>query len=274
MPISRTSCPHCARPQFFPNVDLASTTAEKEKLEQRYETTLDDVRRRACEAEAIQFQTCCNESAAVFACGIDKLYREVAAGTEIFETYSDLERLRLSASPTGTYNWTKLRPQAEIELLGSAEHLDKIHYACLSLDGIGLNRYGDCFVKLAEPMIAHRASCFAGNTALIFAELQDFSSILRSDWAERHRICVASLGHLLAPGIKEGQFPGILVATETQVKDDRFIEVHIFGAMTARSFASVRVQDKKRTRMEQVLLAAVTEKLAKVGVTVSTVGKV
>jgi hypothetical protein len=253
---------------------LAKAADKKEKLEVRYQAALSDARKQTCEAEAIRFQACCKNSAAVFACGIERLHREVAAGTEIFETYRDLERLRLIASPQGKYNWTKLRPQAEIELLGSAEHLDKIHYACLSLDGSGLTRYGDCFVQLAERMIAHRASCFGGNTSLVFANSHDFSSILRSDWADRHRMCVASFCHLLAPGIEESQFPGILVAMGTQVEDDRFIEVHVFGAMTARSFESVRVQEKTRTRKEHVLLKAVTEKLAKVKVTVSKIGHV
>jgi hypothetical protein len=246
--------------------------AEKEKLEQEYQAALRDASRRACDGEAIRFETCCKKSNAVFACSVEKLFREVATGSEVFETYSDLERLRLNAASTGVYNWTKLRPQAEIELLGSDAHRDKIHYACLSLDGLGPIRYGDCFVQLASHMIAHRASCFAGNTALVFAGLHDFSSILRSNWAERHRMCLASFGRLLGSGMDESHFPAILVATASNVKDDRFIEVHIFGSMTARSFESVRVQEKTRCRREQVMLDAISEKLAKIGVTVFNFG--
>lgn len=275
MPISRTNCPHCARPQYFPNVDLATTALELEKLEKSNKAAHDAAKNSGCTAEATNFESCCKRTAAVFACKVQKLYREVASGTDIYETYSDLEKLRLTATPAGRFDWARLRPQAEIELLGSPEHLDKIHYACLTLDGDGLTQYGDCFVQLAEPMIAHRASCFAGNTAIVFAQQHNFVSILRSSWADRHRICLASFQALLASGMTESQFPTVLVASGAKPEDDRFIEVHIFGAMTARTFESVRIHSSdKLSSQEKVLLAAATEKLESVGVTVTTVGSV
>jgi hypothetical protein len=168
MPIARTHCPHCGRPQYFPNVDLAKAPGEKAKLQARYEATMTDAERRGCKDNVNRFAAACTGAAAVFACSLLRLRRAIASGTEIYETYHDLERLRLRTSPPGDLNWTKLRPQAEIELLGSHEHLDKIHYACLSIDGAGLSSYGDCTVRLSERMIAHRASCFQGNTAVLY----------------------------------------------------------------------------------------------------------
>ena len=47
-------------------------------------------------------------------------------------------------------------------------HIEKLHYACLSVGWDALTHYGDCIVKLDEQMIGHRASCFEGNTAVIF----------------------------------------------------------------------------------------------------------
>ena len=272
MPITRTNCPHCARPQLFPNVDLAKDTVEKTKLETRYNSAVADIKSRGCEAVADRFQECCGWSGAVFACNLQKLHRQVASGTDVFETYHDLEKLRLHVSSSTDFDWAKLRPQAEIELLGSQEHLDKIHYACLSLDGNGLSRYGDCLVQLAEPMIAHRASCFEGNTAIVFAQEHDFTLYLRAGWADRHRMCVAVFVGLLVPEMDEKLFPGIVIETGAQPEEDRFIEVHVFGAMTAKTFQSVRIDARKHGPKESVLLKAIQEKLAGLPVEIVTSG--
>jgi len=268
MPISRTNCPHCARPQYFPNVDLATALPEKNKIDQRHQLALADVNLRECADEVAQFEALCAKSVAIFSCSVEKLYREVASGTDVFETFSDLERLRLNAAPLSAYNWAKLRPQAEIELFGSHAHLDKVHYACLSLDGVGLTSYGDCTVELAEPMIAHRASCFEGNTAIVYAKNHSFESSLRSDWSDRHRMCTAVLAGSITAGMDSSQFPSILVQNGATSADDRFIEVHVFGSMTARTFSSVRVKNAKFDRKQNTLLRAVREKLALVGVQV------
>ena len=262
MPITRTSCPHCGRPQFFPNVDLSKDSAEKQKLESRYEAAIAKSKQRGCEEIVNQFTTACNRAVAVFVCTLQRLHRGVASGTELYETYHQLEQLRLRTSTAGDYDWARLRPQAEIELLGSHEHLDKIHYACLSIDGCGLSSYGECVVQLAEPMIAHRASCFEGNSAVNFAVKHDFSAFLRCEWANRGTICAAVLADQVDQTTDESDFPGILIEVGPQSEDDRFIEVHIFGPMTAKTFQSVRIDATKHSRRDKVYRDAIEEKLA------------
>jgi hypothetical protein len=95
MPISRTTCPHCGRPSFFPNVDLAKLPGEQIKLKSRYDCAVVESINRGCDAIAGDFETACSRSSAAFACGIEKLYREIATGVDIFESFYDLERLRL-----------------------------------------------------------------------------------------------------------------------------------------------------------------------------------
>lgn len=261
MPIARTSCPHCGRPQFFPNVDLAKDPVEKQKLDARFQSAMSDCKLRGCEAIADKFTAACTHAVAVFACKLLKLHREIATGTQLWETYHDLERLRLQAATPGDFDWAKLRPQAEIELLGSHEHLDKIHYACLSIGGDGLSSYGECVVQLADPMIAHRASCFEGNTAVIYGIEHDFSRFLRCEWDDRNIMCSAVFSEQIDPSTNESDFSGILIQVAASSEDDRFIEVHIFGPMTAKSFQSVRVDITDLSEDEKVLLDAIKQKL-------------
>jgi hypothetical protein len=168
LPLDRTQCPHCARPQLFPNVRLAEREDERRKLLDRYQEAQTDCQRRGCKNNLTEFERACDASLAAFNCSTLKLFRAIASGTDLFETYHDLERRRICLERPAEHDWRKLRPQAEIELLGSDQHMDKLHYAALSLDGGGLDSYGDCTVTLREEMISHRASCFEGNSALIY----------------------------------------------------------------------------------------------------------
>jgi hypothetical protein len=48
--------------------------------------------------------------------------------------------------------------------------------------------------------------------------------------------------------------------------DDEFVEVHVFGTMTAQTFQSVATDSSKLSREQKTLWKAVKEKLAKNGV--------
>jgi len=265
-PLDRTQCPHCAQPQLFPNVRLAEDEEERQKLIDRHEKAKEDCRRRGCEKALAEFEQVCDTSVAVFNCGMLKLFRQIASGTDLFETYHDLESLRIRSERPVGHNWQKLRPQAEIELLGSHRHLDKLHYAALSLDGLGLDSYGDCTVTLSEGMIRHRASCFEGNSALIYEERRDFSGCLRSSWPERAKLCAAKIAGNLDDSLSSDDFPGMLLSKGVAQDDDEFVEVHVFGTMTAQTFQSVAIDLSKLSREGKTLWKAVKEKLTKNGV--------
>ncbi len=264
MSIGETSCPHCGRPQFFPNVDLAQLDSERQKLKRRFDAVVADAKTRDCELVLNRFRDACQKSNAVFRCTIERLHHQIGGETEVYATYYDLDQLRLNTHAINGVDWAKVRSQAETELLGDSRHANKIHYACLSIDGMGLGNYGDCIVQLSEPMIAHRASCFEGNTGVIYAVQGEFDDCLRSGWADRHLICVTALGDRLNSKTLDAEFASIVVQTGESSEDDSFIEVHVFGKMTARTFTRVgfvvaghnETQKAYRKVLEQKLAAA------------------
>ncbi len=223
---------------------------------------MNNAKLRGAEAAARLFAVACQSSVAVFACPVLKLHRAIASTTDIFETYYDLERLKLRADTPANepFDWARLRPQAEIELLGDHHNIDKLHYACLSIDGHGLESYGDCIVQLATDMISHRASCFEGNTAVLFKKNHTFEKFLRSGWAERHKLCISMVEERLDPACKESDFPGTLIQIVGDPVQDKFVEVHVYGPMTARTFGVVRVNISKHRKKERLLLQAIREK--------------
>ena len=269
-PLARPDCPHCARPSLFPNVKLAQQTQETDKLEKRYKAALADAASRGCSSIADEFDTECKSSSAICRYPVERLHRHIASGTDLFAGYYELEQLRLRMSAPSGFDWERLRPQAEIELLGNSAHINEnqIHYACLSIDGEGLNTYGDCILQLSEPMIAHRASCFDGNTAVIFAIEHTFEGRLRSDWPNRHRICVATMAGQLNSSIGPSDLPGILAAPDPggDAANDSFIEVHIFGSLTTMAFELVTFVTAGHNKHKNVYREVVEAKLASVGV--------
>lgn len=257
---SRSICPHCGRPSYFPNVDKAIAKAEQEKLADRYNAALNSCKARNTSSIVEDFERACKESKAVFSLSVQKLYREIANGTDIFETYYDLEKLKNRTESATGLDWAKLRPQAEIELLGDHSNLDKLHYASLSIDGVALN-YGNCIVTLALSMTEHRISCFEGNTAVLYFEKRSFDELVRSDWGNRYAICVVMFAADLTEYSKPSDFPSVLVQRGKTSVEDKFVEVHLFGPLTVQAFESVHFDRGTYTSQEESLADAIAEKL-------------
>lgn len=258
-PDDRTSCPHCGRPSRFPNVQAATREQERKKLKNRYQQAKQAAKERGCSQAFEEFEAACSKSSAVFACGIRKLHRQIATGTDIFETYYDLDALRVQASVPGDFDWAKLRPQTEIELLGSQRNIEKLHYACLTLDGRGLNHYGECTVQLSEPMIAHRASCFEGNSAVLYKQCKSLADFVRSDWGQRGTLCATSRSEGITKEATHDGFASILVSPGENAVEDQFVEVHVFGPMTAKTLTSVTFDTTRLNRRENTLVDITAE---------------
>lgn len=269
-PDTRTNCPHCGQPLIFPNVTRAELETERQKLKDKFEAASNDCLTNGTEDPFNELLMATSSSHALFACPLLKLHQLVASGTDIFATYYQLEELRLRVSKPANLDWQKLRPQAEIELLGSDQHIKQLHYACLSLDWQSLSNYGDCVVQLSDSMIEHRASCFDGNTAVIFFNERGFENHLRSSWTERGKLCCIVLADQLTKDTKPTEFPDLLVVNKGDSTDDEFVEVHIFGPMTVRTFAEVRFNTATHGRREDVYREAIIEKLKAASVTYTT----
>ena len=241
VPLAWQTCPHCARPQLFPNVRLANRQSERDKLEQRYQDALADAKTRGCSDQLDAFEAECSTSKAVFRCELLRLQAEIASGTNLYKPFRDIERLRLRYQKPAGLDWPKLRIQAERELLGNDQHLGNVHYACLSLNGEGLISYGNVTVLLSEPMIAHRASCIEGNSALLFAKQGDLSKILTSTWTSRGKLCTAKVAAVVHSATAEEDFPELVAHNGADSGEDDFVEVIIFDTMTALTFERVTI---------------------------------
>jgi hypothetical protein len=125
-------------------------------------------------------------------------------------------------------------------------------------------------MTLTRGMIEHRATVFEENSVIFMKRhgingVDDFSVArgYRATWARRVDLCLSKLASRIHSGTPPGKFAGILLTAGRKPEDDEFIEVHIWGPLTIRSFQRVAV--KKWTtppsRSERLAVKAGLDKL-------------
>ena len=102
---------------------------------------------------------------------------------------------------------------------------------------------------LRENMIAHRSSLFEENSLIFMKkrgitiwESDQIPCSYRSTWDERAQLCVSKLVRRLESHSNTTDFSDVLMQEGNQRIDDDFIEVHMFGPMTVKTFAKVTLK--------------------------------
>lgn len=271
VPASWERCPHCGLPGLFPNVRAAKEPLEVQALERRYKDAMEATEARGVSAVAVRFQEALAQSKAVMNRPSAVALQVMKSENEIYGTYYDLLRAHLRI-PQGD-EWDVLRVALEEALFpGYKEH---IRFAALSVDGRGLRNYGDCSMVLRESMIAHRATVFQENCVLFMKRRGDLASGLqvpygyRATWPERVKVCMAKKAHELVSDMQDRSFASLLLRPGPTSADDDFVEVHVYGPMTRRTFERVVLwHSPTATRADQTRLLAVKDTLTEAGIPV------
>jgi hypothetical protein len=261
-------CPHCGRPALFPNVRAAEEPDQKDALRARYDDAVKAAAGRGSGAEVVAFEAACAASMAVLARPLGEVQRLARSDDEGYATYYQLTEAEVRI-PSGD-RWDALR-----RLTDEAIHPGyraEIRFAALSLDGSGPRNYGDCSVVLRDEMIEHRATVFEENSVLFMmrnaVRIDNIDEAIRgrrATWIDRTRLCVAKLAARLSATTKPADHAGLLLENGATSADDSFVEVHVFGPMTARSFERIQVERSgaKRARGK---IRGMREQLKVVGV--------
>jgi hypothetical protein len=190
--------------------------------------------------------------------------------TDLFPTFYQIEELRARPEGPSSRPWKTLRSHAETELLRNKDLFDKLYYAALTIDGAGLSSYGNCTITLKERMIAHRTSCFEGNSALLFDLHHNFNAQLRSNWSDRGRLCAAKLGPSIGK-LSDEELARLLLRIGPTPEEDEFVEAHIFGELTLKAFEHILIDVSKCDDLDRLLARALSEKLKRNGVPVDVI---
>jgi RNA polymerase subunit RPABC4/transcription elongation factor Spt4 len=270
MPPSASVCPHCARPSRFPNVHAVARDDETSALAARFDAARREVDGRGAEQVVRDFMTALDESKAVLARPLGEAQRLASSEKQGYATYYQLNEAEVRL-PDGD-KWDALRRLADEALFPG--YKEKVRFAALTLDAVGLSSYGECSMTLRTSMIAHRATLLEENSSVFMerrgVKVSEAASSVRgyrSSWAERDTLCVAKLGRRLAGGMKRRDFAALLLERGETSADDEFVEVHVFGPMTIRSFERVAITRGRDNRLaSKPIRRALEASLAQYGV--------
>jgi len=274
-------CSHCGHFAQFANVEAAEEPEERDALERRYQEAWAQATASGSATELAAFEKAVSASCAVACRKLWDVERMADSDSELYPSYYGLVAGGSRAPADDA--WNTLRPRADATLFpGYFQH---IRSAALSLDGTGVASYGGCTIVFREEMIAHRATVFDENSILAVERRLasgDVSSVVprhitrdlprgyRATWPDRAKLAVAKLGPRITPGMSPQEFPEVLLRQASDSADEQFIEVHIWGSMTRRSFARVLVRISRRGA-SKAQARVLREKLQNVGVLVESV---
>lgn len=154
--------------------------------------------------------------------------------------------------------WDRLREVADTALF-YGYHTD-VRFAALVLNGRGLTSYGSCELTLRTSMIEYRASVFEENSGR-FVEKNDIPMWrasemprgYRATWEKRGQLAVVKLHTRLQDTTSSAQFTSLITEPGPTTEEDQFIEVHIYGPMTVRTFERVRVNSSETISAPELL---------------------
>jgi hypothetical protein len=267
--LSQPQCPHCGRPGLYGNVYAAEDADEVNALEERYQLAKHDAATRGSDTAIGNFETALLNSQAVIARPVNEVQRLATSDNELYATYYQLlnSPIRL---PTGE-KWDVLRASADSSLFPN--YKEEIRFGALSLDGLGVSNYGECFIVLKTDMIAHRASVFEENSVrwiqeIKFKDAHDLPKGYRATWDHRGKLSVAKLASKIDATTPSGQYSEILMRQGASTEEDDFVEVHIWGSMTIRTIERVTFNPRSKKAARIITGRANQEKLAKFGVAI------
>lgn len=205
VPSERNNCPHCGRQcPFPPNVRAAQAEPERRALNRRYRSALVEAGDHGAEEVVRRFGAAVRTSRAVIARPLRDVERLASSDRELYPTFYGLTEGEVRVSFGD--KWDILRRVADAALFpGYEKH---IRFAALSLDGVGLDEFGECSLVLREDMIAHRASAFEANSAsFVERHHHPVQPGFRSTWEERSKLCTAKHAKELPPGLPDSELP-------------------------------------------------------------------
>jgi hypothetical protein len=250
-------------------VRAAEQEDERAALERRYEAAHVTAGTQGAGLVLQAFETAVEQSTAVVCRYLSEVQRLASGDDQIYAPYYALIRAGVRL-PKGE-KWDVLRAVTDESLF--AGYKEQIRFAALTVDGVGLTNYGDCSLIARTDMIAHRSSVFEENTVLWairhkvkIAEAINLPRGYRAPWNGRAKLSVAKLAGEFRSDTPRNAFPNLLLKPGEKSEDDQFIEVHIWGPMTARTFERVLLRRQTTRQAGRVIIKALREKLSQAGV--------
>jgi len=85
------------------------------------------------------------------------------------------------------------------------------------------------------------------------AEAENLERGHRAVWEDRQKLCVAKLAPRLHSGLTTVDFPSLVLQQGKTTRDDRFVELHVWGSLTIRSVHRVRIHRQRNRPLKAMI---------------------
>jgi hypothetical protein len=104
--------------------------------------------------------------------------------------------------------------------------------------------YGSCSVTISDVTPAACATVLEENSYTFVRHFRmlpgdDIPLGFRAVWEDRHKLAVAKLADQIKKGTREDGFPRLLLYSDGDRQNDRFLEVHLYGPFDKQSVEAV-----------------------------------
>ena len=199
---------------------------------------------------------------AVVARSVDEVLRLAKSDNELYATF--YQQTESGSRLPDDNEWDILRACADDALFPG--YKKEIRFGSLSVDGLGISRYGDCYLVLANDMIEHRTTVFEENSAVFmktqgvsFANVNSLPRGYRCEWNRRAELGSAKLVPALKAGMTQMEIASLISREGTSPDEDQFIEVHVFGPFTRRSLTTLVTTNMESSGTEIAILRQALE---------------
>jgi hypothetical protein len=251
-------------------VTAAEEPEEQAALQRRYDSAIAESASRGVSDVLLELKDAIARSLAVISRPLGEVQRLATSDKQLYATFYQL--LRAGVRLPGGAKWDILRAVADEALFPG--YKEEIRFGALTLDSRGVSSYGGCHLILRTDMVQHRATAFEENSTMWMkhhdikmAEADNLPRGYRSTWDDRDKLGVAKLAINLAPTTRSEEFSSILMKQAASSDADEFIEVHICGPLTIRSFDHATLP-VGATRAQRVICRKLVTDLANFGIQV------
>jgi hypothetical protein len=257
-------CSSCGHHLGFPNVRVASESAERDALTKRYEAAMDRAAARGASEAVASFRAEVAVSSAIVNCDVYRLRELFTEGKSLYSNYH--LAVRSQVRKAADIEQDRLRRSVDSLLFG--EYAEQIRFGALSIDGNGVRSYGEYSLVLREVAVAKRASLLEENSYsfVVRHDLRPSDPLpagYRCPWPNRRELAVAKLADLIQSDTPKSDYPRILLSNGATRANDQFVEVHIYGQFNQHSIESVSGSSNPKRPEERAVLASVKELLSK-----------
>ena len=229
VPAHVRNCVVCGTDVGCPNVRAASEFEEVQALDERILKANAHAISVGAREVLESFCEAVNSSKAVVSLPLGKLNELVASDNSLYRTfYQDVAAdMRL---PEGN-EWDSIRQS--VDALVFPLYFEEIRFGALTLDGIGVSKYGKLSIVLKDAAIRNRSTVFEENTIEFVRSHELIGDVIppgfRAVWESRGKLATAKLAPRVSSSTSSEEFSSLLL------DDDDFIEVHIYGPIHRRA---------------------------------------